>query len=423
MSAATTLPERSALAHPAPWPAQGGYADGFRPVAERFAARLAAGEEIGAGLAVHHRGELVVDLWGGVADVATGRPWRSDTRIVLFSVTKGIAAMALSLLADRGLLEWDAPVATYWPAFAQNGKGAITLRALFGHRGGLAYLDAPLSLDDCLGRPDRVRRALEAQRPREPAAQAYHAVTYGMLAREIFERVAGESMGRFLRRELLEPLGSDVHLGAPAELDDRVATLYPPTTRARLANAVAAQLHDPHGADARVLRALLGRDSIARRAFSTPSNGARGLLAYNDAPVRRAELAWASATGSARGVARAYLPFASGGVHEGRRFLGARTVEALHDRDGWSERDAVLQKPLGWNRGFLKEEPHVVSPNRASFGHAGMGGALGWCDPVAGLAIGYVMNRMDWRVRSPRALAYCRAVYACEPVTNGARSW
>lgn len=417
-AAATAREAPIELEHRAPWPARGGYADGFRPVAERFAAHLAAGEEIGAGLTVYHRGRLVVDLVGGVADVATGRPWEHDTRLVVFSVTKGFAAMALNLLADRGLLEWDAPVSTYWPELARNGKEAITLRTLFGHRAGLAYLDTPLSLDDCLLRPDRVRRALEEQRPGHASVQGYHAITYGMFAREVFERVAGESMGRFLRRELLEPLGADVHLGAPAELDDRVATLYPPSTRDRLLNAVKTQLRAPNTADGRVARALLARDSIARRAFANPSVGARGVLAYNDVPVRRAELAWGSATASARGVARAHLPFANGGVHEGRRYVGAQTLAALHPRDGWSDCDAVLQKPIGWNRGFLKEEPHLFGPNRESFGHAGMGGALGWCDPVASLSIGYVMNRMDWRVRSPRALALCRALYACPGVST-----
>ncbi len=132
--------------------------------------------------------------------------------------------------------------------------------------------------------------------------------------------------------------------------------------------------------------------------------------------MRRAQLAWASATGTAHGVARAYLPFASGGAFEGRRFLKASTLEPVYRRQGWSARDAVLQKPLGWSQGFLKEETRLFSPNEASFGHAGLGGALGWCDPVAEVTIGYAMNRLDPHVRSPRALALCRALYSCEPL-------
>jgi CubicO group peptidase (beta-lactamase class C family) len=115
-------------------------------------------------------------------------------------------------------------------------------------------------------------------------------------------------------------------------------------------------------------------------------------------------------------VARAYLPFASGGAHGGRRYLRAETLFGAHARQGWSEHDEVLQKPVGWSHGFLKEERHMFSPTPESFGHAGMGGALGWADPVHELAIGYVMNRMDFRIRSPRALALCRTLYECEPL-------
>jgi len=402
-----------ALSHPAPSPATGSYSDGFQRVARTFAAHLAQGDEIGASLAVYHRGKRVVDLAGGLADVEARKPFQRDTRIVVFSVTKGFAAMALNMLSDRGKLDWEAPVATYWPEFAKNGKERITLRALFSHNAGLATLDTPLTIEDCVYRAGRVRRALEDQRPRVPATQAYHAITFGMFAREVFERIAGESMGTFLRRELFEPVGSDVHLGTPPALDPLFATLYPPKSLDRIRNGVRAAILRPNSPDGRVTRALLSGDSIMRKAFTNPSMGPRGILAYNDIPVRRAELAWGSATGSADGVARAYLPFSLGGAFEGKRYVSEATVEALRARDGWSERDGLLQKPLGWNRGFLKEDGGVFGPSRTAFGHAGMGGALGWCDPAAELSIGYVMNKMDWRVRSPRALALCEAIYAC----------
>ncbi|MGZ5971109.1 MAG: alpha/beta fold hydrolase [Polyangiales bacterium] len=401
------------LDHPAPFPATGSYAEGFGPLAEQFARHLASGEEIGAGLTVFHRGRLVVDLAGGWADVEEKKPWRRDTRLVVFSVTKGFAAMALNALSDRGLLDWEAPVASYWPEFGRNGKERITVRALFQHQAGLASLDTPLTLDDCIHDWPRVTRALEEQRPRSPAVQAYHAVTFGMFAREVFERVAGEPMGRFLEREWFSPVGSDVRLGAPPELDAHVATLYPPKLGVRLANMVVAGVFRGDSREGRVARSLFESNSVARAAFANPSVGKRGLLAYNDVPVRRAELPWGSATASAHGVARAYLPLSIGS------HLRAETIAALSERTGWSERDAVLQKPIGWNRGFLKEEAGIFGPNPEAFGHAGMGGALGWCDPVSGLAIGYVMNRMDWRIRSPRALALCRTLYACAPVRDG----
>jgi CubicO group peptidase (beta-lactamase class C family) len=413
------------LAHAAPAPAQGSYAHGFAPVARAFAEQLATGQEVGAGLAIFQRGECVVDLWGGLADVPTARPWTADTRINVFSVTKGVAAMALHLLADRGKLEWDAPVATYWPSFARAGKGGITVRTLLGHRGGLSHLDAKVPLSATLdpARRAAVLEALEAQAPAwNPGDdQGYHALTFGMYAKELFERVAGESMGAFVHRELLDPLGSDFRLGTPSSLDEHVATLYPPSTPVRLAKTVLTALVDPRGAVARVARDTLTRGSLSRRAFLNPYvDLPGGVAAYNSARVRRGELPWGNGTSSARGLARAYLPFASRGEHAGHRYLREATFAHAYERDGWSERDRVLHKPLGWTCGFLKEELHQFSPVRESFGHAGMGGALGWCDPVNELAFGYVMNRMDFRVRSPRALALCHALYEC-PALRDAR--
>ena len=405
---------------PAPHPAQGWTAPGFEYVARVFASQLASGEEVGAGFTVYHRGTCVVDLWGGQADVASQRPWGSDTRLVLFSVTKALAAMALHLLAEDALLVWDAPVADYWPGFAAAGKGRITVRTLVNHRGGLAALDAPVRLRDCLepGRSQRVLRALERQAPAwEPEqGQGYHALTFGLYVDELFRRIAGEDMGAFLRRRLLEPLRSDVWLGTPPAYDLLFATLYPPPTLWRLRQMVRAMSVDPDSTEARVARDLPKKGSLTRRAFSRPSAGAGGLAEYNALPVRRSCFPSASATGSAHGLARAFLPFALGGEVEGKRYFSEASLEPLMRRQGWSERDSVLQKPLGWSQGFLKEERHLFCPNPSSFGHSGMGGALGWCDPSQGVALGYVMNRMDWRVRSPRCVALCRALYECEPL-------
>ena len=412
-------PLAAPLANPAPAPAAGSYADGFAPVAERFAAQLADGSELGAGFAVYHRGRRVVDLWGGVADVARATPWTRDTRAVVFSVTKGLAAMALTLLADRGVLDWDAPVAATWPEFAAAGKAAITVRTLVNHQAGLLGLDQPLTMDDCVlpERQDRVRRALEQQRPAwaPGTRQGYHAITFGMYVRELFERLTGDELGGFLRRELFAPLGADVDLGTPAEIDERIATLYPPSNGARLRHMLGAALGN--STEGKLARAVLRPGSWPRAAFLNPRTGPAGIAVYDTVPVRRATLAWASATASAHGLARAYLPFATGGVVADRRYVGAAALAPLHQRQGWAERDLVLQKPIGWTHGFVKEEPAVFSSSPAAFGHPGMGGALGWCDPTAELSIGYVMNRLDWRVRSPRALALCHALYGCAPLT------
>ena len=409
----------ASLGNAAAFPAGGSFADGFAPLAAQFSAHLREGHEIGAGLTVYHRGRCVADLWGGAADVAGDIPWRRDTRAVVFSVTKGLAAMALALLGDRGKLEWDAPVSAVWPGFAEGGKGAITLRTLFNHRAGLPGLDETITLDDCV-RPDRrayLVRLLERQPPLwEPDRdQGYHAMTFGMYAGEVFERVAGEPMGEFLRRELFEPLDADVSLGTPASEDARIATLYPPSAGERMMHMIGRVLRGD-STETRVARALLSRESMTRRAFLNPRPGPQGLAEYNELRVRRAALPWVSATASAHGVARAYLPFASGGSFAGKQLLKPETIEPVTRRQGWSERDRVLQKPLGWSQGFLKEETTLFSPNPESFGHAGIGGSLGWCDPVRELTLGYVMNRLDWRVRSPRAVALCHALYRCEGV-------
>jgi len=359
-------------------------------------------------------------VWGGLADTRRGVPWERDTRAMVFSVTKGFAAMALHLLADRGLLDFDAPVATYWPGFARGGKERLTVRTLLNHRGGLAWIDTPLTLEECIedsGR-DKVLDAIERQRPAwaPEASQGYHAITFGLYARELFERVAGEPLDDFLRRELFEPLGSDVYLGAPMSFDAKTATLYPPRTGERIAKTVFNTLLFPRSTEAKITRGSLSLESKQRKAFLNPAVGGRGLDRFNEIDVRRATLAWVSATASAHGVARSYLPFASGGTHDGRRYLKPETIEPVHRRQGWQEVDEILQKPIGWSEGFLKEERHLFSPVPQSFGHAGMGGSLGWCDPVHDLAWGYVMNRMDWRVRSPRALNLCHAIYESPPV-------
>ncbi len=408
--------------HSAPYPARGGFEDGYASVARCFAGHLKRGEEIGASFTVYRRGECVVDLWGGMADVKEERPWERDTRICLFSVTKGFVAMALHLLADRGELDWNTPVAEYWPGFGRNGKEEMTVATLLGHRGGLAVLDTPLTLEDCTDpeQAEALLSAIEEQAPAWPIGQdqGYHAITFGMYARELFERITGKEIGQFLREEFFEPLESDVYLGTPESLDDKFATLYPPAKPARvlkmLSNAVLLQ----KSTEARVFKQFLSPGSTMRGALLNPSIPGDDITLYNQPPVRRSALGWASATGSAHGVARAYLPFASRGTFDGKEYLKAETLAPVYGRQGWADNDLVLQKPIGWTHGFCKEERHIVSPNPESFGHPGMGGALGWADPVEEMTIGYAMNRMDWRIRSPRMLALCRALYDSEALVK-----
>ncbi len=210
----------------------GHVAPGFEGVAETFAAGLKRREEWGAGLCVWHDGAVVVDVWGAAADRKRAEPWAPDTMATVFSVTKGLAALCFLMLADRGELDYDAPVARYWPEFGVDGKETITVRMVLNHASGLIGLAEPIDLDDLEHRPERVAEVLAMSQPRwEPGTdQGYHAITYGLYAQEIFRRITGETLGSFLAREVAGPLGADVYLGLPEELEPRVATTYPATT-------------------------------------------------------------------------------------------------------------------------------------------------------------------------------------------------
>lgn len=397
-------------------------APGYEPVKACFERQFGAGRHIGAGFSVWRQGVCVVDLWGGWADRASQRPWTRDTRLVVFSVTKGFVAMGFQLLLDRGMIDWAARVTEYWPEFGQAGKSDVTVGMLLNHQAGLAHVDRAVSLQDCIdpSQRDRVRRLLERQRPAwaPGTSQGYHALTFGLYARELFERVTGEDIGVFLERELFRPTGSDVRLGTPEAFDAKTATLYPPSHGERIGGMLRTSLCSPHSEDARILRNFLQPVSSCRAALMNPRTPRNDVRAYNTLDVRRQPLAWASATGSAQGIARVYQPFACGGTLGSVSLLRPETLAPLYVRQSWSERDRVLQKPIGWSGGFVKEDAGVFSPNLSSFGHPGMGGALGWADPTTGVSVGYVPNRMDWRVRSRRAMELMRSLYACDALRS-----
>jgi CubicO group peptidase (beta-lactamase class C family) len=384
----------------------------FAAVRQAFADNLARRGEWGAGVCVWHDGRVVVDLWAGHRDRERTSAWRGDTLTTVFSSTKGLVALCFLMLADRGVLDYDRPVADYWPEFAAADKATITVRTLLNHAAGLVAVDTPLSLEMLDSQPDRVASILAAERPRwSPGSdQGYHAVTFGLYAQALFRRITGESLGQFLAREVAGPLAADVYLGLPAELEHRVATNYPATVGERVFKIVPKLLFDP-GRDGRVYRQVaLGRDSA--RAFRNPREvGPLGIDNFNTRRVHAMELPWGNGLASARGLCRVYAALAAGGSLDGVRLVGADALAPLAARQSWSRRDRVLRKPIGWSQGFLKEEAGMFSPNPESFGHAGAGGALGWCDPGARLALGYVTNKMDHRVRSRRARALCRAVY------------
>jgi CubicO group peptidase (beta-lactamase class C family) len=384
---------------------------GFEAVREAFVENFRSGGEIGAGLVVMHRGRVVVELHGGVADVETGRAWTGQTPGVVFSVTKGLVAACFLVLVDRGELDLDAPAAEVWPELGGPLAG-LTPRMVLNHRAGLAGLDVPLTLLDVRDAPEKVHDALVHQVPLwEPGTdQGYHACTYGLYTAELFRRASGRSLGAFFAEEIARPLGLDAAIGRPEALPEAPARLVPNGVRTLLQHQLPAALFGSSAEGRLFRRVLAARRSDAARALLNPTLGPSRFASLDDPAVQAIELPWINGISTARGLARLYAALGGDGSLDGVRLVRAEALAPVHERQSWSARDRVLQKPLGWSQGFIKEEEGLFSTSPTAFGHPGMGGALGWCDPSLEVSLGYVMNRMDWRIRSPRAIALCRAV-------------
>jgi CubicO group peptidase (beta-lactamase class C family) len=274
-------------------------------------------------------------------------------------------------------------------------------------------VEQPLSLVD-LEDIEVIANALEVQKPfwAPGSKQGYHAVTYGLFVAVLFRKITGISIGTFLQDEIAKPLGADVFLGLPASEDGRAATLYPQGKRGLVMN-ILPRLFLSRKTEGKVYRAAaFDKDSFTAIAFRNPADlGARGVQNFNRTRVRRQELPWANALGSARGLARVYQALANGGVDD-VQLVRPETVEMLVERDSFSEEDDVLKRPMGFSYGFVKEDPGVFGSQMAAFGHPGAGGALGWADPVRRVSIAYIPNAMDFRIRSPRTISICDAIYA-----------
>ncbi len=369
--------------------------------------------EVGAAFCVWHDGELVVDLWGGLSDRASGRTWEADTLCLVFSVTKGITATCFLMAAERGLIDYDAKVADYWPEFGDDAKRDITVRTLMNHRAGLAALDRPLKLDDLDTGAETVA-AMQAQQPLWPPGegQGYHGVTFGTYCSVLFEKATGRSLSQWVADELAGPLQADIYMGLPESQDGRMCTLYPTTTAERVFKALPYVLFNDV-VERKLLKAMTKKTSTPARAFSQPEDLVKGLSRFNEPSVWRQQLAWAGGVVTARGLVKMYAALANGGELDGVRLVEEASIAPVMTRQSFEDLDRVICKPVGWSQGFIKEEPHLFSPHIEAFGHPGMGGALGFCDPPRKLAWAYTLNKLDFRLRSPRALALSHAVYDC----------
>lgn len=347
---------------------------GFESVQDAFVANFEKREELGASVAVTRDGEFVVDLWAGDASPA-GDPWQRDTIVNVYSTTKTMTGTCVLMLADRGQVDLHAPVARYWPEFAQHGKESVTVAHVMSHSAGLAAFDPPIEKVEEMYDWDEMTRRLEAQVPWwEPGTQSgYHGITQGYLQGEIVRRVTGKSLGTFFREEIAEPLGADFHIGLDARHDARVGELIPPG-----APPVPPKAPKPGSVAERMQRGV----AISAREPQTRA-------------WRAAEIPAAGGIGNARSVARVHAALACGGSLDGVKLMSPSGVErALEEQT--NGRDLVMGVPMRYGMGFgLPSSSMPVSPSKRAFFWGGWGGSLAIIDLDERLSIAYVMNRMD----------------------------
>ncbi len=333
----------------------------------------------GGGLAIYLRGEPVVDVWTGYADRRGTQYWTADTGAMVWSVTKGMASTVIHRLADRGLIDYDTPVAEYWPEFGANGKADITVRDAMRHRAGLSQLNG-VSKAELLD-----HQAMESRLAAAPVNRllygkpAYHALTYGWLMSGLARAVTGRGMRDLIREELAEPLNTDgLHLGRPpADAPTRAAQILAP--QATFSNPVF--------------------NFIAPRVAALQYSGVFGstyfpgmkAVAQGDIPFLDSEIPAANGVTTARGLAKMYAAIANGGRIDGIQFLSQELVAGLTGRPSlYPDRNILV--PLSFHLGY-----HSV-PFMPGFGHAGLAGSVGWADPASGLSFGFVHNRLLTRM-------------------------
>jgi CubicO group peptidase (beta-lactamase class C family) len=379
----------------------GSVESGFEGVRGAFEKNFEEHGEVGAAFALHVNGKKVVDLWGGVADPKTGRAYDEHTLQLVFSTTKGATAMCANKLIEDGNLDPDAPVAQYWPEFAQNGKESMPVRMLLNHQAGLYTVDSPPAYADTL-RWDPIIEALAAQKPLwEPGTQhGYHALTYGWLVGEVVRRVSGQQIGAFFQEHFAKPLGIDFWIGLPKDQHDRVAPL------------VAAEVPDDPAARA-MAEQFTGPDTVMGKALSASGalTSPDGDNSFNRPDMWSAEIPAANGITNARSLSRVYASLIGDGV-DGIRTLKPETIaRATEVQDTFA--DAVLMgMGTRFGLGFMLSSDFAPFGGPRGFGHPGAGGSVGFADPDKGVAFGYVMNKMQTNLAGdPRTLTLIEETY------------
>ena len=369
-------------------PVQGTCDPAYAEVREEFERNFEEREEVGASVCVTVEGKTVVDLWGGQSNNRTGTQWTDKTVSVVFSSTKGATAICAHMLAARGQLDLDAPVAQYWPEFAQSGKETIPVRMLLNHQAGLPAVRKTLPAG-AYAEWDLMVKALEEEKPFwEPGTgNGYHAITYGWLVGEVVRRISGKSLGTFFKEEIADPLHLDFWIGLPEEKEGLVAPMIPAKP-------------DP----ARPLfQELIKPGTI--QALTMGNNG--GYMGpppmFDSREAHAAEIGGAGGITNARGLAGMYEPLALGGTKENVELVNKETLHRMGLVASATGRDAVLVTPTRFSSGFMKAMDNRREPeglrdsvliSEDAFGHVGAGGAFGFADPKCSMSFGYTMNRM-----------------------------
>ncbi|SHN36561.1 serine hydrolase domain-containing protein [Actinacidiphila paucisporea] len=380
----------------------GEVAAGFEPVREAFAANFSQHGDIGAAVCVYHHGRPVVDLWGGVADAETGRPWTRDTLQLVYSATKGATATAAHMLAERGALDLDAPVATYWPEFAANGKADIPVRWLLSHRAGLIALDQPIPLDEALAWHP-MTAALAAQCPlwTPGTAHGYHGRTWGWLVGEVIRRVSGRTPGHFFAEEIAAPLGLDFFIGLPTRERHRVSRMSYQRPAVDLTTVPAESVPEEVR---ELVAAWRDPNSFSNRAFAVTDPAE---IDFDSPEVQAAELPSSNGIGTAHALARMYAALI--GEVDGVRLLAPETLAAA-TKEQASGKDQVMLIPSRFSTGYMLSTETNPMTDRSSFGHTGRGGSLGFADPRQGIAFSYAMNNVIGGADDMRAHTLVEAV-------------
>lgn len=373
---------------------------GFEAVREAFLENFGRRKELGAACCVYHRGEKVVDLWGGIRNEATGDPWEEETMALVHSTTKGMAGLAMALAHSRGLFDYDERVITYWPEFAQQGKGRITVRQLLSHQAGLFALDER-PVRSLVADPDRLAIVLARQKPAWPPGtrQAYHGITLGFYESELMRRVDPEhrTLGRYFQEELATPLGLEFYIRLPEEIpDSRLAPLH----RFDMAAAL-------FGLPVPLALAAMNPRSRFRRALQGSELPEQSDRVY----ARNLEIPAGGGVGTARALARAYGVFATGGRELGLREETLRQLMAPAVPPAHGFRDACLKVEIRFSLGFAKPGPKNPFAHPSAFGSPGTGGSFAFADPHARVGYAYIPNRMGACLEDPREAALRGAMY------------